>query len=111
MSGQANVFLPHIPFPGQQAAVSRVGVSFIQQQHHSPVRFGPNDPARRLQNLLHGGNAAGIAKAVAKPPLLVLLQSLAPESGRGQANPYNGYADQLISRQVDALAEQAAQYA
>ena len=82
----------------------------INEQDNAAVLRRADDPASRLQNLVHAGEAVGIVKAGAARLLKVIAQLLLPRADLRQARADDGCTDEAFPRQIDALAKNAAQH-
>ena len=82
----------------------------INEQDNAAVLRRADDPACRLQNLVHAGEAVGIVKAGAARLLKVIAQLFLPRADLRQARADDGCTDEALPRQIDALAKNAAQH-
>lgn len=77
LCGAAQV-LELVPVAGEQAGVFAAGKAVIQQEHHAPVFLRADDPARRLQHLVHARKAVGVVETGAARLVIVAAQDLLP---------------------------------
>lgn len=77
LCGAAQV-LELVPVAGEQAGVFTAGKAVIQQKHHAPVFLRADDPARRLQHLVHAREAVSVVETGAARFVIVAAQDLLP---------------------------------
>lgn len=85
LCGAAQV-LELVPVAGEQAGVFTAGKAVIQQKHYTSVFLRADDPARRLQHLVHAWEAVGVVETSAARLVIVAAQDLLP-GGSPEAGP------------------------
>lgn len=93
---------------GEQAGVFGAGKAVIQQKHHAPVFLRADDPARRLQHLVHARKAVGVVETGAAR-LVIVAAPGSPAGGSPEATyPHDGAPEEPVAHQIHTLAKDAA---
>ena len=97
------------PPPGEQTAISRLRESRVNEQYYTAISLGPDDPADGLQDAVHTGKGISIFKSLPGPFLEVLPDQISFDTELRQAHAHDDRAYQMLSHQVNAFTEYAAQ--
>ena len=78
---------------GAKAQIILLKIAAVNQNHNAVILLTANNPARRLEHLLHTGVLVGVSKAIAQVSPQAFTQGFLLYSDHGQAYPYNHGAD------------------
>ena len=99
-----------LPVFGEEGFVAGFGEAAVDEEDEAAVGFGADDAAGGLEDAVHAGESVGVVVAVELALCEALADEVAFEAELGEADADDNSADEAVADEVDAFAENAAEY-